>query len=193
MLSVDPTFVEASRNSRVRPIPNYMLDDYVERCRTLAASHRIGSAETKQLYKRAADGGDMTALAQKFADASPSLAPELAAKVIRGIVESGDPYAISEMSTALEGDYSSSFMPVAGSLVDSSAWQLVACDLGMDCGARSYIVRQMCVFGGICGAGGYREVLSEAVLSPRDFQRAEQVEAFILQAIKSGDYDSLVK
>jgi hypothetical protein len=170
-----------------------MLDDYIERCRTLAASHRIGSAETKQLYKRAADGGDMTALAQKFATAAPGLAPDLATKMIRGIVESGDPYAISEMGSALEGAYSSGFIPLAGSEVYSSAWQLVACDLGMDCGAHSYMIRNMCVFGGICGIGGFREVLSQTMLSPRDFQRAEQVEAFILQAIESENYDLLVK
>jgi hypothetical protein len=194
-LSVNPNFADAYRNSTERRIPGYMLDDYVERCRNLASSEKIDIADIRKLRKRAAAGGDMTALAQQFTSQAPSLPADQASKMMRDIVESGDPYAVSELSTILAADSSANFSSFAGSEMYSDAWQLVACDLGMDCGPRSYIVRQMCMFGGRCGTtgGGFREVLSQVVLSPQAFQSAEQTEALIVQAIKNGNFDSIVK
>jgi hypothetical protein len=190
-MSINPSFAETANGFGGRNIPKYMLSDYKERCQNLAQSHSIKSAEIDALYSSAAEHGDLYAQARNFAQSANTLSQEEASRQMLDIIQSGDPYAINELSTALADPSSQRLGEYAGSDASAAAWQLVACDMGMDCGAGSYIVRQMCVFGGICGQGDLRNVLAQ-VLSPKDFARMEQREASILKAIQAGNYQSLV-
>lgn len=74
---------------------------------------------------------------------------------------------------------------------DIYAWQLVACDLGRDCGANGYVMRQQCLLVGQCVAGNYREFIRRKALPPDQFEAAQIREREILQAIKAGDVSHL--
>ena len=71
------------------------------------------------------------------------------------------------------------------------AWQLVACDLGRDCGPNGYVMRQQCLAFGQCVAGNYRELIRRKFLAPDQFDVAQAREQEILQAISRGDASRL--
>ena len=79
----------------------------------------------------------------------------------------------------------------AGSAL-SMAWPLVACDLGLDCGASSRVLDRMCISrtSGACGAAGleaaYRYTLHAAI-----FERIQARRAELLARIRSGQYDRI--
>lgn len=96
---------------------------------------------------------------------------------------SKDVEAIAELSHVEMGTY-----PAHG-----FAWQLVACDLGRDCGANGYLMRHHCLYMGQCVAGNYREVIRRKFLPPDQFDVAQAREQEILQAIKRGDVSHLFR
>lgn len=191
-LSVDRNYLAHLAGNVVRSVPRYMIAAYRARCEALAQQKLITSDEVTQLLLQAANGGDIMAQAKLFAARPERYSPDVAEDQILAILRSGDPYAINELSGAFAHEASTSMSPYAGTTVDSFAWQLVACDLGMDCSASSYIVRQLCLFGDICGSGDLRNVLEQSVFSPRDFSRLEQTEAYVFNAISNRDLQALV-
>ncbi len=111
---------------------------------------------------------------------------------MQAILQSGDPYAILELSGLLEQDVppNTSYGRFAGNRRFGYAWQFVACDLGMDCSWNSYIVRQMCM-NGICGNGSLKDVVQQVLLPPADFQQTVKLEMQILQLYETSDFEQL--
>lgn len=68
-----------------------------------------------------------------------------------------------------------------------TAWQLVACDLGYDCGPTSRLLDRMCLrqTRGACGAANYEEAL-RFTLHPGIFERLQQRRAALLARIRAG-------
>ena len=73
------------------------------------------------------------------------------------------------------------------------AWQLVACDLGRDCGPNGYVMRHQCLYMSQCVAGDYRELIRRKFLPPDQFNVAQAREQEILQAIRRGDVSHLFR
>jgi hypothetical protein len=75
--------------------------------------------------------------------------------------------------------------PVA-SRVSAMAWELVACDLGYECGPGARITLAQCAFGGSCG-GGYEEALAASEV-PEDLAHARSLRPVLLRALLRRDW-----
>ena len=129
------------------------------------------------MYANAAKNGSAEALAKKLAyntnldDMSDA---ELAADV-QQIKNSGDPNAIGALANLMgqrAEDREAVFGAPSGYPLAQYAWQLAACQMGMDCGPGSPIVRGYCLNGGICEATSLDQIISLYVLSPIDYRTA---------------------
>jgi hypothetical protein len=70
-------------------------------------------------------------------------------------------------------------------------WTLVACEFGLECGARNMAVGWECQTQGKC-AGNFPDYLREFVLTPEEFVFAQRTAAAIVQAIRHHDASAFV-
>jgi hypothetical protein len=160
-----------------------------QRCARFAPQDRLLSAV---LLKRteAAQAGSLAAEAALAASGQPLSDDEA---YLRGLVmrvrQSKDPEAYLALSPAM--GIAASGKPeladqVAGTQLTELAWQLAACELGMDCGADSALMTAYCANGGICsreqGQDFKRFVYDAAV--PR--QGTEAVEEMVASLLGDG-------
>jgi hypothetical protein len=68
------------------------------------------------------------------------------------------------------------------------AFNLVACDLGLECGAQHRDLQQACAFASYCGAGHFEEHYQTFVASPFVFQQAQRYRALIHAAMQTRDW-----
>lgn len=80
--------------------------------------------------------------------------------------------------------------PAASAL--DMAWPLVACDLGLDCGASSRALDRMCVSrtSGACGAANL-DAAYRYTLHPAIFERIQARRAQLLARIRSGQFSGM--
>lgn len=71
-----------------------------------------------------------------------------------------------------------------------AAWQLVACDLGLDCSADGALMRQNCLSQGLCVEGDYESALLR-LLPPRQWSRVQAQRQALREAITRGELASL--
>jgi hypothetical protein len=169
-----------------------------QRCANFQSSQPTSLADAGNLYSEAAQKGNLEAQAHllnsevlnSLANPSTDLLPlDHVRSSVLAILGSGDPDAIFELSgffgpdSVLEG-------PAAGSEKAVAAWQLVACDIGLDCSAN--LLRSFCLNGGMyCGPGDLRQNMSQAQFTPADFEQVLALETAIYAALASGDIESL--
>jgi len=156
----------------------------------LAGSKKITSEEVREAYREAAANGSAAAAAKLLVENVASFPSESIRDGVVDALQSGDPMALVELSSLMSrndqdpsavGKYSRS-IPV------SFAWMLVACDIGLDCGSTSFLVRQICIFGSICGSGTLQDVVQQRVLTPADFRNVMEVRNDLRWIISSGEY-----
>ena len=70
----------------------------------------------------------------------------------------------------------------------TDAWNMVACDLGANCGADSSRLQVACAHEGTCGAQDFREYLFFAAHSPQQSQRVNDYYTHLLAAARNGDW-----
>jgi hypothetical protein len=80
-------------------------------------------------------------------------------------------------------------MPSAGAW--RAAWQMLACEGGLDCGADHRDVTTACAMEGACGAPNYQAYLQQFAQSPYQFQETQRFQALIRSAIEQGRWDWL--
>ena len=163
----------------------------LQRCNGFIATGLIKSSVVREVEARAA------ALNDDFAKVI-KLGEELSA---RRRDESG-PYELSTseidfvhgvaLSKDVEAISALSYLEVERYPAHAYAWQLVACDLGRDCGSNGYVMRQQCLLFGQCVAGNFRELIRRKFLAPDQFDVAQAREREILQAIRSGDVSGII-
>lgn len=108
------------------------------------------------LLKRvdAAKNGSLPAEASLLAAGKPlEKTEEYRNDLIDRVVRSKDPEAYSALSPGMgiaSNGRSGSFARVAGTQFAELAWQLAACKLGQDCGAKGSLMTSYCANGGIC-------------------------------------------
>lgn len=73
----------------------------------------------------------------------------------------------------------------------SALWQLVACDLGADCGARSSYLQRACARSGYCGYPDVETLMHDAVLGQDAAERVAAARAALLERIRSGQVEGL--
>lgn len=127
-------------------------------------------------YASAAKAGSAKAMAMHLTYSNLAAIPdqELAGD-IQTIVSSGDPDAIGALSNLMglrAEDRASVFGSQSGSAMHQYAWQLAACQMGMNCGPGSALLRGYCLNGGMCGATSIDQVISTFLTSPAEYRTA---------------------
>jgi hypothetical protein len=70
--------------------------------------------------------------------------------------------------------------------VYQAAWNLAACDMGLDCGHSSRLLEGLCIYEDRCGAEDYRAYLRDA-MPPQNLVAATLLHDRILAALRSND------
>ncbi|HEY5851022.1 MAG TPA: hypothetical protein VIT62_09710 [Lysobacter sp.] len=163
----DSAQAEGNISARVKA----SFDRVAFRCRRFAGEE-IGPQRILELQAKAASQGDLTAEIDIFSQAAPlhpdgpSFSDERRILLMQRALASRDPTAIAAMASLMGVTARPGFagsMP-AGSLRSEAAWNLAACQLGMDCGPSSSLVVSACVFGGICGFNSVADLYSRGLL-----------------------------
>jgi hypothetical protein len=203
-LSIDKTFrseieQRAANDPRDGPLMLALLRTYEARCKQVASRQRIRLAEIAEKYEHAAAAGDPLAKAKMLGKRLDQLSAAQVHVELSAILASRDPEAIFEISelmgdrsfTDRESEYAEKLGVMSGSELYPYAWQLAVCDLGLDCGPQSWIVRATCLNGGVCGEGNYREIVRRFYLAPASFERMEELERQISTLLRDGNPSNL--
>ncbi|UNK49979.1 hypothetical protein MNR01_02760 [Lysobacter sp. S4-A87] len=163
------------------------FDRISSRCRRFAGD-RIGPEAILDLKIKAAAQGDLASEIEVFAQAapmhpdSPSFTDERRSLLMQRALASGDPAAIAALASLMGPSArpgSAGAMP-AGSVRSEAAWNLAACQLGIDCGPTSNRVVYACTFGGICGFNSVRDLYVRGLLAPSDIPYLDKEIALIV-------------
>jgi hypothetical protein len=172
---------------------------------------KIALRDIDDLYLAAAQQGDARAQAKLLANeiqrtnqanprdeaGNPSrIAPEDLARIV-AILETGDPEAVMTVGGLLAQSPikeqlrvgPNEEMPEPTAFI--GAWNLVACDMGLDCGAQHRDLQQACAFAAYCGAGHFEEHYQTFVASPFVYQQAQRYRALIHSALATRNWAQL--
>lgn len=194
LLSVSPdhfALVESasaeSTYGRNLPFLRKLAPAYIARCARVAAVTKPRTADVLAALIAAASTGDPWANAKLFRRESQDLSVDESDRLLGRILASRDPDAILALADYMYMPRDGSrYTSLAGSNLHVQAWQLAACDLGADCSATGRLMRDACLFGGICGEyGDWRSMLASELLTPQDYARVEDIKAAILHTIRS--------
>jgi hypothetical protein len=168
------------------PIVRRQVDTYLKRCGALANAAK--AAETKAAIEEAAKAGNVWADAMMFPQESRARPSAEVDAHLQNILASHDPYAIGALADEMAGQLTDSrFSDLAGSPLSGYAWLLASCELGRDCTSNGQLMREACIFAGLCGAAtDFHALLKDSVLSADELSRVESVEQSILDTIRTG-------
>lgn len=150
---------------------------------------------TNALLQHAADAGDRFAKLSYVDLATDDVAgADRARAQLYEVVHSGDALAISEIGMKLARSRDPAHFGSAFQSGDSAAaftWQLVACDLGLECGPASRELDRWCLkYGGGCAqadlAGAMRLVLGED-----HFNRIDAQQRILVERIRNQDWQGM--
>lgn len=165
-----------------------------QRCSGLLAAGAIAPGDSRALHEKAVQAGDLASIAADLPGKAADMPEDSVRQALRRIVATRDAEAIgrlAEVMGASSADQRDIYGPFSGSVADSLAWQLVACDLGRDCGPDSLLVRIPCVSAGACLAGDFRDYLRHFQATPAQFEHALIKEKQLLERILAGEIDEI--
>ena len=125
--------------------------------------------------------------------APPRIAPEDVARIV-SILETGDPEAVLAVGGLLPSRRSRNSCASAPTTKcpsrppSSARSNLVACDMGLDCGSQHRDLQQACAFASYCGAGHFEEHYQTFIASPFVYQQAQRYRALIHAAIQTHNW-----
>ncbi len=144
--------------------------------------------ERDRLEALASRGGDLGA--RLYAASRGTRLSDAAKADLRGLLYeallSGDPELIAQLGDSVRA------VDSRGWVYERQVWQLVACDLGRDCGSSSRALDRMCLFttSGACGQESLEAALRYTIAEPV-FDRMQQRRAELLARIRSGQVAGL--
>lgn len=163
---------------------------------TLAPDSERAQALRTELVRRAAQSADLRDQLRALESASvePTEVDAIAARrQLEAALADGRPELLRDIGRVLERSHYASpelLGPYAGGGA-SSLFTLLACDLGMPCGADSEPVRLNCVLNGACGYGDYETLLFDAFHGTHAAQILQQHRALLLARIRAGQIRGL--
>lgn len=200
ILAIRPNFVSelpevaGSTNQKNTILLKKYGSEFTNRCADLVQHEPISRKIVEESYNKAASDGSLEAMAyqlkKEVSDVYGNPSPDasridgLHEKLI-DLVSVGDPSTIFSLSE-LFGDNSKFSGPATGSNIAVAAWQLAACDMGLDCSESSTLLRNFCFGGMYCEAGDLRTNMRNVAFSPFDFEKVLQLEKEIYGDIKNG-------
>lgn len=169
---------------------------------------KISPRDIDDLYLEAARLGDARAQARLLAgeiqrniqsqprdeSGAPSrISPEDVARIVN-ILQTGDPEAVLAVGGLLSQSPlkeqlrvgPNDEMPEPSAFL--GAWNLVACDMGLDCGSQHRDLQQACAFASYCGAGHFEQHYQTFIASPFVYQQAQRYRALIHSAIQTHNW-----
>ena len=147
------------------------------------------------LLQSAARDGDPRAIARTllFRDLADSKAGTF--DLVTRLLSSGDPYDIRDVGLFLTRGESSMMIGDGGVPVSAIslavAWELVACDFGMDCGSDSKLLNNLCAYQSQCGAFSYEDWLGRYSESTEELQEIRQLRMLLRRGLVAQDWQFL--
>ncbi len=147
------------------------------------------------LLRGAAQDGDPRAIARTllFRDLAASKAGTF--DVVTRLLASGDPHAIRDVGFFLArgesllqlGDGNA---PVRATTL-AAAWELAACDFGLDCGSGSKMLINLCAYQGQCGAISLEDWLARDAESSEELAEIMRLRSLIRHGLVMHDWELL--
>ena len=147
------------------------------------------------LLRSAALDGDPRAIARTllFRDLAESKAGTF--DVVTRVLASGDPHAIRDVGFFLArgesliqlGDGSA---PVRATTL-AAAWELAACEFGLDCGSDSRILVSLCAYQGQCGVLSLEDWLARYTASSDELAEIRRLRSLIRRGLIMHDWELL--
>ena len=147
------------------------------------------------MIQSAARDGDPRAIARTllFRDLAESKVGSF--DVVVRLLSTGDPHVIRDVGLYLtRGEstltLSDSNMPVRAATL-AVAWELVACDFGLDCGADSKLLNNLCAYQGQCGALSYEDWLGRHTEPSEEFAEILRARLLLRRGLMLQDWELL--
>jgi hypothetical protein len=199
--------IPASDPNAAQRVAAYDTVDDATRCLRFRGT-KIAQRDIDDLYHAAAQLGDpraqarlLTAEIQRSVQSLPRdeagnpqrIPAEDLARLV-AILETGDPEALLTVGGMLaQSPFKEQLrigpneeVPEPTAFI--GAWNLVACDMGLDCGSQHRDLQQACAFASYCGAGHFEEHYQTFVASPFVFQQAQRYRSLIESALQTRNW-----
>ena len=147
------------------------------------------------LLQSAARDGDPRAIARTFLfrDLADSKAGTFA--VVTGLLSTADPHVIRDVGLFLTRGESSMTLGDGGAPVRATslatAWELVACDFGMDCGSDSKLLNHLCAYHAQCDAHSYEDWLGRYTDSREELAEIRRTQMLLRRGLMMQDWQFL--
>lgn len=170
------------------------FDKSTARCVAFDGAH-IAPDKILGLLQSAAKDGDERALARTllFRDLADSKMGSF--DLVTRLLASGDPYVIRDVGLFLTRGEDSVLLGNEGKSADAAtlaiAWELVACDFGLECGADSKLLMNLCAYQGQCGAASYDAWLSRYSASQREYREIQRLRLLLRDGLIASDWQFL--
>jgi hypothetical protein len=154
-----------------------MLRDLVDVCDQLDGGEPIPGNAAKEWRALAARNGDAIALAQDLYMRFDDIKPDEMAGFVDLLIANGDANALLELSNLMArpvalGD---NIDPrLSGSQSATASWAIAACRRGASCAPNSRIMRQLCLFNGICDSPSFEDFVINSMVTPMGRKEIEE-------------------
>ncbi len=157
------------------------------RCARFVPSDDLSREAVVALRLSAARAGNLAAEASLLALGRPlSEADGYRKDVVERVRASRDPEAYAALAPAMGAVASgqqTELGEVSGTPFAELAWQLAACQLGLDCGANSALMTSYCANGGICSrdaAQDFSSFVYDAAVPRQSAEKVDEMVGFLL-------------
>lgn len=132
-----------------------------DQCRAVSSAGQFSGRDYQEWLMTAAQAGSLTANARLMTRSSDAPSPDNAKRVADMAIVGKDARALFEtgelMARVQDSGALGVYQTVSGAGVGTYAWGVVACRMGLDCGATSPIMDALCINTGKCSYSSYEQ------------------------------------
>lgn len=147
------------------------------------------------LLQSSARDGDPRAIARTLLFRDLADSKQGTFDLVTRLLSTRDPLVIRDVGLFLTRGESSMIVGEGAAPVNSTslaiAWELVACDFGMDCGSDSKLLNNLCAYQGQCRAFSYEDWLSRYTESAEELQEIKRLRTLLHRGLISRDWGLL--
>jgi hypothetical protein len=147
------------------------------------------------LLQSAARDGDPRALARTLLFRDLADSKQGTFDLVTSLLSTRDPLVIRDVGLFLTRGESSMIVGDRNAPVNATslaiAWELVACDFGMDCSSDSKLLNNLCAYQGQCRAFSYEDWLTRYTESADELQEIKRLRTLLHRGLMSRDWGLL--
>jgi hypothetical protein len=147
------------------------------------------------LLQSSARDGDPRAIARTLLFRDLADSKQGTFDLVTRLLSTRDPLVIRDVGLFLTRGESSMIVGNGSAPVNATslaiAWELVACDFGMDCGSDSKLLNNLCAYQGQCRAFSYEDWLSRYTESAEELQEIKRLRALLHRGLITRDWGLL--